>query len=398
MKRALASVMLLAGWNACAQGIPVMAWIGPPASETTSTRYEELAAAGFTHSMSWFRDTDSMAEALDVADGAGVKLLINCPELGQEPEETARRFRNHPAIGGYYLRDEPGADLFDELAVWLERIQSVDDEHPCYINLYPNYADEEQLAVPSYEEYVRQFVTNVPVQIISFDHYPVVKEGDELRLRDGYYPNLQLIADTAREVGKPFWAFALSVAHAPYPVAEVRHLRLQVFSNLAYGAQGIQYFTYWTPVSDRWDFHTAPIGVDGNKTEVYDRVAQVNGEIGAFSDVFVGATVLQVGHLGENVREDVRVFEVEAPIEDAFTGGQHALLSRFRKGDTHYLAVVNPKLDSSLSIDLNLNTVSFGLNKDGTRERFGRGAVGLVIAPGDMFLLGWAMDPAVNRP
>ena len=41
--------------------------------------------------------------------------------------------------------------------------------------------------------------------------------------------------------------YALSVAYGDHPVATSGQLRLQVYSDLAYGAQAIQYFTYWTP-------------------------------------------------------------------------------------------------------------------------------------------------------
>ena len=66
-------------WPACAQQperIPVVAWGGPPASETTSERYRELAEAGFTHNYSGYPNADAMSAALDIAHAAGVKQLI----------------------------------------------------------------------------------------------------------------------------------------------------------------------------------------------------------------------------------------------------------------------------------------------------------------------------------
>src|SRR5437868_3488260 len=81
--------------------------------------------------------------------------------------------------------------------------------------------------------------------------------------------------------------FALTVAHGPYPIPTIEQLRVQVFSDLAYGAQGIQYFTYWTSKSDTWNFHEAPIDVSGKRTAVYDRVKQMNAEIRALSPVFL---------------------------------------------------------------------------------------------------------------
>jgi len=40
------------------------------------------------------------------------------------------------------------------------------------------------------------------------------------------------------------------VPHIVYPQPEMSHLRIQAYTNLAYGAQGLEYFTYQTPVND----------------------------------------------------------------------------------------------------------------------------------------------------
>ena len=56
------------------------------------------------------------------------------------------------------------------------------------------------------------------------------------------------------------------------PRPQLQHLRgLQAFSNLAYGAQAIQYFTYWTMKSDTWNFHEGPVGLDGKPCAVYNQ-------------------------------------------------------------------------------------------------------------------------------
>ena len=75
-----------------------------------------------------------------------------------------------------------------------------------------------------------------------------------------------------------------------------------MFSDLAYGAQGLQYFTYWTPVnSEGFDYEFGPIGLDGRRTVAYDLVRQVNGEIKALSGVFAGAKVKWVRHTGKTI-------------------------------------------------------------------------------------------------
>jgi Beta-galactosidase len=367
-------------------GIPILAWSGPPAAETSIDRYRELAEAGFTHNFSGFSNIDSMQKALDVAQAAGIKQFISIPELLGDPEKVAGRFKDHPALAGYYLRDEPSVADFPGLAKWARRIQAVDSIHPCYINLFPNYANGQQLGTATYQEHLDRFIKEVPVPFISFDHYPVVGSS----LRDEWYENLERVSATAKAAKKPFWAFALAVAHGPYPIAELEHLRLQVFSDLAYGAQGIQYFTYWTPRSAEWNFHQAPIEVDGKRTPVYDRVKQVNSEIRALSKFFHGAEVLKVGHTGTLPR-GTRAFEPAAPIAELKTEGTGAVVSLLAKGNQRILAIVNRDLRANMPLAVTFATGAriTEVTKDGATHPMTSGEFKTELSPGDLRLLSW---------
>jgi hypothetical protein len=369
--------------------IPVLAWAGPPQAETNAERYRELAEAGFTHNYSSFADADAMQVALDVAHAAGIRQFIHIPELESAPEKTAERFKAHPALAGYYLRDEPSAADFSKLAEWTKRIQAVDAVHPCYINLFPNYANAGQLGTATYQEHLDRFVKEVPVPWISFDHYPVVGKT----VRGEWYENLEQVRATAKAAMKPFWAFALAVAHDPYPVATLEHLRLQVFSNLAYGAQGIQYFTYWTLKSPHWNFHEGPINTDGKRTPVYDRVKQLNSEIRALSPVFLGAEVTQVSHTG-NAPRGTRAFEAEAPIVALNTGNAGALVSHLNKNGLRYVVIVNRDLHATmpLMVKFEPGVKVSEFRKDGAAHPLTATDYSSEVSPGDVRILSWAQE------
>ncbi len=381
----LGAGMALAETN---ERIPIIAWCGLPSNETTVERYRELAECGFTHNYSGFPNADAMAKALDVARAAGVKQFVSIPELASAPEEIAKRFKSHPALGGYYLRDEPSAGDFPSLAAWMKRIQAVDSAHPCYINLFPNYANAAQLGTPTYQEHVAKYVAQVPAPFISFDHYPVV--GD--RLRGEWYANLEIVSSAAREAKKPFWAFALAVAHGPYPVATLAHLRLQGFSDLAYGAQAIQYFTYWTVKSTDWNFHEAPIGLDGKRTAVFDRVKQVNREIQAVAPIFLNANVLGVGHTPP-LPAGTRAYQAVPPISSVTTEGGGAVVSLLEKGKVWFLVVVNRELAKEVPV-----TVKFDgsipisqVEKDGSKKALPGTEHKVTLPPGDMTIFTWTL-------
>lgn len=363
--------------------IPILAWIGIPAEHTSPERYEEMAAAGFTLAFQGYPNLDSLIEALDTAHGAGIQLIAGSPELRQDPAGTVRRIKDHPALYGYALRDEPGAELFPMLAEWVAAIHTEDDTRWCYINLFPNYASPEQLGTDTYREHVRLFLDTVPQPVLSFDHYPVIETPQGIVLRPQYYENLRIIAEEAARAGIPFWAFALSVAHDPYPIPTEAHLRLQQFSNLLYGAQGLQYFTYWTPTpTPEWNFHSAPIEQDGTRVPlVYDRVQAVTAYLQTFAPVFVGATVKQVGHLGDPIPPAANPFEMGGPIGSIDTAGAPVLVSHLVNHGREYLCILNTSLDEAVTV-----SVAF---TDGTGAEPLRGNLEEPLAPADIRVFVW---------
>ena len=299
MAAALAS-LLLAGCGGKADipeaTLPILAWYSIPAEHLSVERFQELKEAGFNINFSHIGSFDDAVKSLDCAQQAGVKVMFTCRELFTDPENTVKKVMDHPALFGYFLRDEPVNKDFPDLAAWADRIKAVDPDHVIYLNLNPNYAPEEYLGSP-YREHVHKFIEEVRLPLVSFDFYPVTESG----IRERWWENLEDISQESAAAGLPFWAFALSTAHKPYPIPTMASLRLQFYTDLAYGAQGLQYFTYWNPVPGTWDFHDAPIDLDGNRTPVYDLVKAMNAELQARADIFVGDKVLQVRHTGETV-------------------------------------------------------------------------------------------------
>jgi hypothetical protein len=367
--------------------IPIVAWYGIPHEETTLQRYMELKESGITYDLSYFPNADSMEMALDVAQKARIKLFIDCPELKTNTEETVKRFMKHPAIAGYMLRDEPSRSDFPKLGEWVRKIRAIDDTHFCYLNLFPNYANEQQLGTKTYQEHVDLFVAEVPVQILSFDHYPVV--GDSLRAN--YYENLEIISEAARKAVKPFWAFSLSVAHGPYPVPTIPQMSLQVYSDLAYGAQGIQYFTYWTPPMDTtWKFNRGPITQDGKRTQIFDRIKVINNEIRNLSGVFLNARVISVAHTGDPIPFGTKpLVKLPEPIKVLKTEGTGAVVSVLENGPDSYLVVVNRDFIKPMNLTIDCDPTVKKVLKDGTLVPASAYNSTIEIDPGDVAIYRW---------
>jgi hypothetical protein len=136
-----------------------------------------------------------------------------------------------------------------------------------------------------------------------------------------------------------------------YPVPSTAQLRLQMFANLAYGAQTLQYFTYWTPGSR--EFYTASVTLDGKRTDIYDRVKALNREIQNLSGVFLGARVVSVGHTGVWIPAGTqRLTVLPPPVRVLDTDGNSAIVSLLEKDDRCFLVVVNRSIEHPMKLTL----------------------------------------------
>ena len=370
-----------------AEQIPILAWYSIPPNETTIARYQEMKDAGITYQFSSFPNIAEMQKALDVAAKIGIKMVVSCPELNSDPEKTVRQFMNHPAVAGYHLMDEPGMSLYPELGNWGRRIKSVDKNHFCYVNLFPNIADSARLGTKDYREYVRECARQIPVQFLSFDFYPVLKE----HLSASWYENLEQFSDEAKKAGKPFWAFVLTTNYddAHLTPQTLAAMRLQVYSDLAYGAMGIQYFTYWSATSvdspSSEDQRGAPISAAGKRSVVYDRIKLMSSEIQNIAGVFTGSKVIWVRHMGKGMipKGTVRLTSLPPMVKVLDTNGAPALVSWLENKDNYFLVVVNKDFQNSLNLTFYGDETVKKVLKDGTIVPASLYESSMEVDPGD---------------
>lgn len=360
--------------------LPVMAWAGIPSSETNLSRFSELKEMGINVCLNNYPNADEMMKALDVAREAGIQMITSCPELKSDVEKTVRRMKDHPALAGYFLRDEPVCSDMPALGEWARKIQLEDKEHPAFVNLIASIHpyNTEALGAPSYADYVKTFIREVPTNLLSFDFYPVLNEG----LHERWYEGLGIFSNVARTAGIPFWAFALASSYNElHPVPTIAALRLQLFSNLAYGAQGLEFWAYRMSEGLR----SAPIDLNGRRTIVYDRIKAVNKEIHAISAVFVGSKLVAVRHTGTVIpRGAERLTTLPDAIRTFETEGEGALVSQLEKGGQTFFVIINRDLNKSMPYILSGDSSLKKVLKDGTIVDASAYAPASELEPGDM--------------
>jgi hypothetical protein len=133
------------------------------------------------------------------------------------------------------------------------------------------------------------------VPILSYDHYIMMADGTT---RDqAHFEYLQLFRRKSLEYDLPFWAFALTTEHYRYRRPSESDVRFKQFTNLAYGAKGLWYFTYWGPTDwQQWDDLAIVNPADGSPTELYNVVKDINEAVLEVGDVLLDLKSTEVVH------------------------------------------------------------------------------------------------------
>ena len=298
------------------EAFPIVGWAGPGGDLIRDDVMAGMAEAGFTISHS---SPDSklpaVVRALDIAHTHGVRLLLghSTYHVGNDFKLTANRkkqikrlvdkVREHPGLYGYHLRDEPHFDALSILAEVADYIRTLDPYHLIYINHFPPIRGWGAVTV---EWFWREYIRMTRPQMLSYDHYPItigteadVEEGRALPnvfadhkiiVKPDYFECLDLVRSLSNFYDIPFWAFTCAVRHGAYPTPTEGHMRFQLFNDLAYGAKGLQYFTY---AHDQ-----AMVRPDGSTTETWEIAKAINTEIHTLAPVLRRLRNVGVFHNG----------------------------------------------------------------------------------------------------
>lgn len=306
-------------------------WVDPPADEYMDRHYADIAAANFTMVIGGFgaRTPEMVQKQIKLCEKYGLKVLVNT--LGLPPAKLPQS----SAVWGYTLRDEPNVKDFPGLR---EKVDSIRDARPgrlSYINLYPNYANERQLGTKTYDEHVRRFVEEVGVDVLSMDHYPMMKPDADRR--SAYCSNLEVMRKYSLQHDIPFWNFFNTMPFGPHYDPTEAQIRWQIYTSIAYGAKGVMYFCYWTPRGGEFPKGGAVITAEGRKTRHYEQAKRIN-----FGVKNLGPTLMKLTSTGSyrvKPDDDPEEVLVDTPIK-SLTKGDY-LVGAFEHADGRLAILLN---------------------------------------------------------
>ena len=178
---------------------------------------------------------------------------------------------------------------------------------------------------------------------------------------DDFYNNLAVVRRVALEKKLPFWACIQSVAHFGYRVPADETLRLQVYSALAHGARGIEYYTYYTP--ERGNYRLAAVDGFGQRTPTWEALRRINAEVAALAPTLLRLQSTGVFHYpdtphqGEHLSSS-RLVRAITMSKDEDEVVPPSVAARFLTGEfvdeagRTYLMIVNKDLTYSFQFDI----------------------------------------------
>jgi len=324
---------------------PIMPWNSPPNQPGV---LHEIRECGFT--MAGFVPPSM----LDECKKEGLKAIVSDKRSGgydwagtvdgdkarQNISNLVTEVNAHPAVYGYYLRDEPSAAWFGNLEKVAGPIRELAPGKWPYINLFPDSAENWQLGTTAYADYLEKFIAACHPQILSYDNYSLMDDGS---VRGAYWTNLEAVRGAAVKHKLVFWNIVLSVAHFSYREPSAADLRFEAYTSLAYGARGLAWFTYFAPPVG--GYRGAPVDQFGHKTATWQHMQNVNLQVQKLGPTLNHLHSDDVYHFG-NVPAGAKSAPTNSLV--SAVAGDNFLVGEFTHDDgSRYVMIVNKDFSKS---------------------------------------------------
>lgn len=357
----------------------------PPGWDFTSEDFERARDCGFNTSFIEV-GANKIEQVVKEAANSGMRMIISNGETNYgDPASDDYRNRldnlvkvcsKYKSVAGYYFTDEPSWESLPTLKKRYDFFEEVLHKYHSQQFIFLNLVgiDQNKYYNPGlkYSTYVDSIAEMFHPRFLSFDLYPILRYPGEYNYRiryEEYYRDFAALAAMREKYGIPFWSYCMTMEHSntegyyqPRPTEGM--LRFEAFTALAYGAQGILYWTYTQRPSNASEFYlSAPIDLNGEKTITWDRVRNVNRMIHAFNSVFFNAVPLKCLHTGKVAASSKATGFTSAeasteklPMVKILSKKEGVLISHLKNGNKRYIVIVNQNPLKSQKINISLQS------------------------------------------
>ncbi len=272
---------------------PILIWYGPSSSQFITQDLQSIGQIGFNQCFFDAGSYDENLAALQFADSVGLSLFITEEYIGRfrngqdstfwEIDSLTQLYKNHNSFAGYFLQDKPGLGMFPELARLTNHFASNHTGLDYFVQAFPNYASPARLDTSNYRAYLTQYLQVLKPKFLAVEHLALVKDS----IRPEFFDNLQILSELSTEHQTPFWSYVLVVPFGPHPNVTHAHVRVQLFCSLAFGARGVQYFSYRPPARSSARHGDALLDDEGDVTQAFIYCRDINHELHALAPILL---------------------------------------------------------------------------------------------------------------
>ncbi|GGD83313.1 carbohydrate binding domain-containing protein [Paenibacillus nasutitermitis] len=375
---------------------------------TNSTQYDYIKDAGinliqtFYPNDTGFSSIAQMNTVLDLAASRGIKVQVSdtrsanlmTTATNAEIDNIANTYKNHPATGGYYIKDEPGASAFPRAAQVYQRFLLNDPDSVPNVNMVPF------LGISGLSSWVKA-VDPANLKYLTLDRYPFPVSGG---INGGFYQEMENLRSVGLSYNLKTAVYLQSVGipgNLRRPNAN--ELRWNVYNDLAYGVKGLYWFTWFQPVLTPGNevFTTAIFDANGNKTDLYEPAKALGSEIKKLGPTLMGLTSRDVYVKGSR---PVGTTTVPANYFWQPAAATDQLISHFANADGRsYVMVVNRDYANSQTLSFTLPSKPSAVtevskttgSEVGTNYNNATGAISASFLPGEGKLYAISTDFAL---
>ena len=304
---------------------------------------------------------------LALAQKYGLKVYTYDGRINEGEEkikEMVNDFKGHPALGGYYITDEPDTARLAAAIKLQNLVKSLDPSKDAYINHLPDWAIDDK---ENYEHsFLPRYIEGVDkdkLNYLAYDNYPY-KRGR--RLEKTYFNNLEIIRRVGLKYDVKTSSCLQSFGMGFGGVVELRRpnadeIRMNVYSNLAYGVKNAVWYTYYTQdnmpgpktVATMYKNVIDSVGV---KTDMYKPFQQMNSEMKQLGKTLINLDAMEVYHTGDSLWLGTKLPPADFMAKVSDKKAQ-TILTRFaeKKSGKQYLMVVNRNFSKSQPLIIELN-------------------------------------------
>jgi len=268
-----------------------------PFHTTTWIDYEPIDVAAFQASgiRSGFVYTPLYGTETPTAlSNAGIPFLFNYHLTG--PLEARYHFIEQqiaviPGFEGLSIRDEPNRAQMETMAPVFDHFRTALPNALLYVNAHPDTSVDARWGnfggAPNpnytYDQYLEDILTILRPDALSFD-YHLLNSNNATQFNFGLFQtwtkHLVKVRAKAMEHNVPYFVYASTFATTggQFRLASESDLKMQVFSALAFGYKGVQYFT-WDSHATEGTISNAILQPDGSPSSVFAHVQGINRQL-----------------------------------------------------------------------------------------------------------------------